>query len=54
MAPETVDIAIIGNEQEVSAALERIRSAGATDFIAAPIDAGEDRARTFAALQAFL
>ena len=46
-----VDIAIIGNEQEVSAALGRIRSAGATDFIAAPLDAGEDRARTFAALQ---
>jgi 5,10-methylenetetrahydromethanopterin reductase len=49
-----LDIAIIGNEEEVAAALERIRSAGATDFIAAPIDAGEDRSRTFAALQAFL
>jgi hypothetical protein len=40
--------------QEVSAARERIRSAGATDFIAAPLDAGEDRERTFAALQSVL
>ena len=49
-----LDIAIIGNEQD-AAAWNGIRVRGREPiFIAAPIDAGEDRSRTFVALQAFL
>lgn len=44
------DVALIGDEETVSAHLGRFEDAGATDFIAAPFGSGEERDRTLALL----
>ncbi|MHB8669811.1 MAG: LLM class F420-dependent oxidoreductase [Acidimicrobiales bacterium] len=44
------DVALIGDEEAVSSSLARFEEAGATDFIAAPFGAGEERDRTVALL----
>jgi F420-dependent oxidoreductase-like protein len=45
------DLALIGNEREVEAALGRIADAGGTDLAATVFGAGEDQRRTFAFLE---
>jgi 5,10-methylenetetrahydromethanopterin reductase len=51
------DVAIVGDESAVGAALERLREAGATDYLAIPFAVGGDgdafqRTRSFVAMQA--
>ena len=48
------DVAVVGSETEVAATLERLASAGTTDFIAAPFGSGDDIRRTDAALRSLL
>jgi F420-dependent oxidoreductase-like protein len=40
------DVSVVGNEAAVSAHLERLRSVGATDFVAIPTGTAADRRRT--------
>jgi F420-dependent oxidoreductase-like protein len=40
------DVSVVGNEAAVTAHLERLRSVGATDFVAIPTGTEADRART--------
>lgn len=46
------DVALVGDEEAVSAALERFAEAGATHFAAAPYGSAEERGRTLALLGA--
>ena len=40
------DVSVVGNEAAVTAHLERLRSVGATDFVAIPTGSDDDRRRT--------
>jgi len=46
------DVAIVGDEDVVAAALARLADAGATEFIGTPFGSREDQSRTVAALSA--
>jgi F420-dependent oxidoreductase-like protein len=48
------DVAIVGSEADVLAALERIAAAGATDFVAAPFGSRDDIRRTDETLRTLL
>jgi 5,10-methylenetetrahydromethanopterin reductase len=48
------DVALVGSEAEVAAAVQRLADGGATDFVAAPFGSGDDLRRTDAALRALL
>jgi alkanesulfonate monooxygenase SsuD/methylene tetrahydromethanopterin reductase-like flavin-dependent oxidoreductase (luciferase family) len=41
------DIALLGDEDDVARALERLAAAGATDFVAGIVGTKEERGRTF-------
>ena len=44
------DVAILGDEDDVAASIERLAAAGATDFVASIVGTAEERARTFTLL----
>lgn len=46
------DVALVGDEETVAAALDRLEDAGATHFAAAPYGSAEERERTLALLAA--
>lgn len=46
------DVAFVGDEEAVAAALERLADAGATDFVASILGSGEERERTTSLLAA--
>jgi len=48
------DVALVGNEAEVTAAVMRLADGGATDFVAAPFGSSDDVRRTDAALRTLL
>jgi alkanesulfonate monooxygenase SsuD/methylene tetrahydromethanopterin reductase-like flavin-dependent oxidoreductase (luciferase family) len=49
-AQSPADVAFIGDEETVSASIEKLADAGATDFVAANAGNDEEQARTFALL----
>ena len=49
-AESPADVAFLGDEDSVVAAIERVAAAGATDFVASIIGNREERERTFAVL----
>jgi F420-dependent oxidoreductase-like protein len=49
-AEGAADIAILGDEDAVTASIEKLASAGATDYVASIVGNAEERARTFALL----
>jgi 5,10-methylenetetrahydromethanopterin reductase len=49
-AETPADVAFLGDEDAVVAAIERVAAAGATDFVASIIGSREERERTFAVL----
>jgi alkanesulfonate monooxygenase SsuD/methylene tetrahydromethanopterin reductase-like flavin-dependent oxidoreductase (luciferase family) len=46
-AADAADIALVGDEETVAAAITRLADAGATDFVAAIIGDAAERARGF-------
>jgi 5,10-methylenetetrahydromethanopterin reductase len=46
------DVALLGDEDAVRAAIEKLAAAGATDFVASIVGTDEERARTFSLLSA--
>jgi 5,10-methylenetetrahydromethanopterin reductase len=44
------DVALLGDEEAVRAAIDKLAAAGATDFVASIVGTHEERARTFALL----
>ncbi|MFN8027489.1 MAG: TIGR03564 family F420-dependent LLM class oxidoreductase, partial [Acidimicrobiia bacterium] len=48
------DIAVVGNERAVTAQIERLFAAGATDFVAIPCGSDDDRRRSFDHLASLL
>jgi F420-dependent oxidoreductase-like protein len=51
-ASSAADVAIMGDEDAVVAAIEKLAAAGATDFVAAVVGTREERARTYSLLSA--
>jgi 5,10-methylenetetrahydromethanopterin reductase len=49
-AADPSDVAIVGSEEEVAAAIARFADAGATEFSAATYGSSEERARTWSLL----
>ena len=49
-AADPSDVAIVGSEEEVAAAIARFAEAGATEFSAAAYGSSDERARTWSLL----
>jgi 5,10-methylenetetrahydromethanopterin reductase len=51
-ADSPADVALLGDEDAVTAAIEQLAAAGATDFVASIVGSAEERERTFSLLSA--
>jgi hypothetical protein len=49
-AESPADVAFLGDEEAVTAAIEKLAEGGATDFVASVVGTREERERTFALL----